>query len=184
MHAARDQIVTGAFRRRADEVRRLDVEEALALHEGSDKGHQTAPEHDLLLELRTAEIKIAVFQADIFPRVDPVLHRIGRRQGLGEDPERLRSHLHGSGFKIRIHRAAALFDDAGHRDAELAPKSACPLVVSLKYDLHDARAVPEIDEDDAALVSAFCDPAHESHFLPDHGLRDFTAPACASQAFD
>ena len=177
MNTARDQIVSCAFRRRADEVRRLDIEEPFRIHELPDKRDKTAPEHDLFLKLRSSEVQISVAEPQLLACLDPVKNMEGGCLGLAQDPEIGGVYLHGPCLKILIDSARSLLDGPCHGDTEFAPERPRKFTEfsSLENDLHDPCPVSHIHEHDPALIAALCDPAHESDLRSDHLLRDLSA---------
>ena len=178
MHTAWNEIITCSFRCAADKIRRLDIEEAFSVHEFMDERDQAAPEHDLLLELRTAEIKIAIAEAKVFPRVNSVKHVERRCLGFAEDSKRIARDFHRSCLQICIGSSFSLPHSPCDRDAVLAVQR-CRFLISFKDDLHDAGTVSQINKDNTALIAALCDPSHECHLFSDHILCDLAAPCCA-----
>ena len=177
MNTARDQIVSCAFRRGADEVRCLDIEEPFRIHELPDKRDKTAPEHDFFLKLRSPEIQISVAEPQLLAGLDPVKNMEGGCLGLAQDPEIGGVYLHGPCLKILIDSARSLLDGSCHGDTEFAPERPCKFTEfsALENDLHDPCPVSHIHEHDPALIAALCDPAHESDLRSDHLLRDLSA---------
>ena len=130
MHTARDQIVSCALRRRLDQRRRLDVEEPLSREELTDHLDDCRAKHDLVLQLRTAEVKIPVAKSQILSRVDAVLNEKRGRLRLGENAELSRRNLNRSCLHMRIDRAASP-DRSDNCDRGLGLQGAPSLVRSL-----------------------------------------------------
>src|SRR3546814_1542544 len=65
MRARRHQIVARAFRRRLGQDRRLDVDEAVGIHEVADAFDHVMTQTQVLLHLRATQIDIAILEARV-----------------------------------------------------------------------------------------------------------------------
>ena len=86
MDAARHQEVARAFGRGLGQDRRLDLVEALLVEVPAQRHRDAVPQADVVLQLRPAQVEIAVLQPRLFRDVLVLGDRERRRLGLVEDP--------------------------------------------------------------------------------------------------
>ena len=147
--------------------------------------------------LKTGEIEVHATELEIFNRSEPVpfpvedkidtseekrlqyryLDLKRHRLGAVEDLELGGVDLDLAGLEPRVHVAAAGDDLAPDADAVLQAKLPGELVhlrphVRLEHDLGDALAVPQVDEDRAAVVAPVVHPAEEDDVLADVPLGE------------
>ena len=118
MQARRHQEVARAFRRRRRQDRRLEFEEARALHAGADRVDHLRAQHDVVVQVLAAQIEEAVLEPDVLGIFLLAEHR--QRQ-LGRRPQHLDLvdiDLDLAGRQVRVERAlgavAHLAVDADH----------------------------------------------------------------------
>jgi hypothetical protein len=179
VHAARYEVIPGAFRRRLREHGRLDVDETLIVQELADPaGDQTALEQPVLHH-RAAQIHVAIAQTGLL--VDVVLVELeGRSLGSVQHRQRVAENLHPAGHHLRIDGPlGTLPDTAFHPQHELAAHvlggGEGLFGVGVEDHLHDAFPIPQIDEDHAAVVTAPVHPAAQHDLLAEQVLGDLTA---------
>src|SRR4051812_10239967 len=160
--------VARAFRGGAGEVRRLDVEEVVRLHHPPDDGNSLRPGADGLRGAGPTQVQVAVTPAGrlVDAAVDRVRSVDRERRGLAlaQDLDVCGDHLHLAGRQVgggvALGPLAHLAVDA---DAPLAAQ--CMGMLGRRAlaedDLHDAAGVPQVDEDDAAVVAPARDPPRQ-----------------------
>ncbi len=170
LRAARDQIVARALGRRLAEHRRLDVDEAVLVHELAQRASDGVAQTQVAHHLGAAQIEIAVTQPHLFRHRLVVVER--RRLRLREHVELRREQLDLATRQIRIDRARGpLAHAALHREHELAAQ---PLglgkhrgAIGIEHDLEQTFAVPQVDEDHAAVIAAAVHPTGNANLAPD-----------------
>ena len=93
VHAARHQIVARPFGRRLGEDRRLNLEKAVRVEIAPNRGRHPVPQHQIALDARTAEVEIAVLQANVFGDRRLVGDRERRRPRFVQDGELTNDHF-------------------------------------------------------------------------------------------
>ncbi|MNC84711.1 hypothetical protein D3C83_02720 [compost metagenome] len=176
MHARGHQVVARAFRRRARQHRGFDVDEALPVEKVAHRHRRAVAQPQVLLHGRAAQVEHAVLEAHRFRQV-VVVHLEHRRQRRVQYFDRLRQHFHFPALKVGIDRAhGPLAHLARHAQHEFAaqpvrgPESLRRIRVA--HDLHQALAVPQVDEDNAAVIAAPVHPAEQGHFVPEMFAAD------------
>src|SRR5690242_10568270 len=134
------------------------------------------PQHQVALHFRPAEIEMAVLEAQLLGReLFTLAARDGNRwrDGRSQDDEPGGLYLDVSGRELGVlHARRPRGDLALDLDHRLAPQSGrhAPHLVGRSRadrDLHQARAVAQIDEEDAPEVAPAVHPAAQPHPLPD-----------------
>ena len=148
----RHEELAGPFRRGGHEHRRLDLDEALALHGRPDGGVDRCAGAKVALHALTAHVEVAVAEADglvdvVGAGVDRERRRLGRAQHL----DLTVAHLDLARRQVRVHRAlGSEADGAGDAKDVLAAQ-----IVGAGYDaLHDAGVVAQVDEGEVLAVLA------------------------------
>ena len=156
------------------------VEVAARRHRGA------VAQHQVLLHLRPAQVEHAVLEAHGLGQV-LVVELERRRQRRVEDLDLVREHLDLAGHEVRVDRAfGARPHEAGHARCTNSLRSVLGGrerrgAVRVADDLHQAFAVAQVDEDDAAVVAAAMDPAHQRDGLAEVAAVDAAAVVGAFQ---
>ena len=175
MQAAGDQVVARALGRGRDHDRRLDLAEGAAGHEVADVLVHAVAHLDGAHHRRTPQVDVAVLQPQHLIDLDVVANGEGRRLGLVEDLERGGLDLDVAAAEVGVlGRLGALDDVAGDAQDVLAAhagqrgeRGVGAVGVGVEDDLHDAGAVAQVDEGDAAVVAAPVHPAGQRDPLAD-----------------
>ena len=106
--------------------------------------------------------------ADAQPLVDVLVVQLeGQHLARGEQLERLDGQLDGPGRELVVARRRAARDERPPRAHDaLQPQGLRRCVrgrrpLGIHHELHDARAVAQVDEDQPAVIAAPADPARE-----------------------
>lgn len=163
VQAGRDDEVTGALGRRRGEDRGRHLVEAEGHHLGADGADDGRAQHDVAVHALAAQVEEAVLQAPLL--VDPVLgvDREGQRGGLAQHLDLGDLDLDLAGRELRV-------DVVGAARGDLAVDPYDGLLGELRQglvaggagtgdELHQTVVVAQIDEEDAAQVSAIVQPA-------------------------
>jgi hypothetical protein len=179
VHAAGHQVVARAFGCALREHRRLDVDEALLVEELAHLDRHLVAHHQVLLHLRPAQVQHAVRQAHGLAEV-LVVELERRRHARVQHFHLMRQHLDLAAHQVGVlgaHRPRAHL--AHHLQAELVAHAFGGLehlgAVRVADDLHQAFAVAQVDEDDAAMVAAAVRPAHQRDGLAHQRFADQAA---------
>src|SRR4051812_16377086 len=166
LKTARDDEVARALRRRLEEDRRLDLEEAAALHRPPDRRDHRAAKADVALHPRAAQIEPTV--AETQRLVDVLLVELeGQRRRGGDDLQGVDLELDLAGGDVRVDRLGRTRDDLSLRaEHELVPDRVAGLrgfgrALGVEHELADAGPVTEIDEDERAVVPTRIGPASQ-----------------------
>ena len=179
---ARDEEVAGTFGRRLHEIGRLDLDEPGALVRGMDRVHEPAPEDEAARDRLAAQVEVAVLEPERLVDLGVGIVDVERRRlRLVEDLDAGRLDLDLAGRELRVLGARqALRDgpDDGHH--ELGPHEAARLVGGrcigpVDDHLGDPVPVPEVEEDQAALVAPAVHPAGQSDLAPGVGRAQLAA---------
>ncbi len=169
MEAAGDEEIAGAFGRGAAEHGGLDLDEPQAAHGVAHHlGHLVTHQQDAL-HLRPAEVQVAIGEPQFLVRLAASGDLEGGRLSAGEDFERIGLDLDGAGLKLRILLAGEAFGDrALHADHIFGAEVVGGLHqigagIGVEDDLGHAVAIPQIDEDEAAVIAAGVYPTVEDH---------------------
>ena len=146
-----------------------------------------ASEAQVLVHAGPAQVHVAVAEPGLL--VDPLVVELERGgAGFVQDLDGLREHLDPAGGEVGV--LGALGPEAHPPlDPEhvLAPgpvgKRERLRGVRVDDDLEESRAVPEIDEDDPAVVAAAVQPAAHRNRLAVEPLGDLPAEVCSHLEF-
>ena len=144
-------------------------------------------EHEVVGDLRAAQVEVTVLQAQRVGDLDVLVQREGRGFAGVEDAQFVHEHLDGAGLELVVfHGGGAAGDRTAHGDDPLAAqlvRLGMHRLVDLRVedDLGDAPAVTQIDEDDAAMVAAAEHPTHEDGFPVEKIRAEIVAGVCAPQ---
>ncbi len=133
----------------------------------------------VLLHGLATQVEVAVLQADVL--VDDFVVELERRGQRGvENLQRLRKHFDHAGGQVGVlgaggTRAHAAVDFQDKFGADFLGKPERIGGVGVDHHLHHALAVPEVDEDDAAVVAPTVRPAAQGDALADVGGRHAAA---------
>jgi hypothetical protein len=116
--ATRHDVVARAFRRRLDQQRRLDLDEAPARQVEARLERGLVAQQDHVLEARPAQVEVAVLEPQILAHVDVVGDRERRRVGVIEDAQLLDVDLDRTGRNGLVDRVGQALDHL--------PRSASP----------------------------------------------------------
>ena len=185
LHTAGHQIVTGTFRRGLDQGRGFNLGKVVVAEIAADDLHDLAAQHDRLVHRGTAQIQIAVAQAQVVVDVDLVAQLKRRGLGLAQDAQLADVELDVAGCDL-IGLGGALTQLAAADDDELAFQALglgenVLRRILIEHQLQNAGGIAQVGKDDAALVAGAGDGAADGHFLAGHGKRDFAAIVCAAQ---
>ena len=181
--AARHEEIASAFRSRAGQDRGLDLEEALSVQEAAHRGGQTVAQFDRALHRLAAQVEVAVAQPRLLPgfraeAFDRERRRIGFGQHLGFSHVNLEltgRELGVDGLRFPGH------DLAGDRDHVLrtqpvAEVEGAPGFIGVEYELDEPGPVPQVDEDQTAVIPAPVNPARDPHRLAHTIAQNLAAP--------
>jgi hypothetical protein len=136
---------------------------------------------DIVLHFGTAQIEVAVLEADLFVLDGVFGGREGRNFGVVEDEELGGGDLDLAGFHLWV-------DDVGSAKADLTDGGDDVLGADVlgfgmalgrdffvEDNLRDAVAVAQVEEDEVAVIAAAVDPAHEGDGFAGVGSAEFAA---------
>ncbi len=158
----RDQEVAGALRRGPGQRRGLDLQEVPLVQHGA--GQLVGPRAQSHRRRRTtaAQVEVAVLEPDVVAGGHLVVHRQRQRRRLGEHVQLGRGHLDLAGGQLRV---LVALGPAGHLaddlDAVLVAQRVRVLLA--EHHLDHAGAVPQVDEDDPAVVAPAGHPPGQRH---------------------
>ena len=185
LHTAGNEIIARALGRGLDEGGRLDLGEMVLAEIVADDLHDLAAQHDGLMHGRTAQVQIAVAQAQVVVDVDLVAQLKRRGLGLAQDAQLADVELYVAGCDL-IGLGCALTQLAAADNNVLAFQALglgenVLRRILIEHQLQNAGGIAQVGKDDAALVAGAGDGAADGHFLTGHGKRDFAAIVCAAQ---
>ena len=171
LHAGGHQIVAGAFGRALAQHGSFDLVEAVLVHKAAGGDGDLVAQAQGVHHLRPAQVQIAVFQADHLVHVHVVLDEEGRGLGLVEADHFIAQHFDLArglvGVEGFLVAHAHLAVDVQHVLAAGGFGGGKGLLVAgfgIEDHLDDALTVPQVDEDEAAVVAVALDPAAEGDF--------------------
>ena len=173
--ARRHEELASTFGCGRHEHRRLDLDEALGVHRIADRGVDRRADPQVLLHPLTAQVEIAVLEADVL--VDVVgagVDREGRWVGFAEHLDDAVTDLDLTGREPGVDGALrTLAHDAGD------PHDVFAADVDVVVDdaLHDARVVAQVDEGE--MLTVFPTTAHPT--ADADGLSDVRRAQIAAQ---
>jgi len=174
IHARRYQVIARAFRRGLGQHRRFDIDEAEFVEELAHFHRHLVAQAQIVLHLRTAQIQHAVRQAGGLRQV-VVIHLERRRNRRVQHFQRIAYHFDLAGIEVVVDGAVrTVAHHAGGAQAELVAHMFGCLehlgLLRIADDLHQALAVAQIDENDAAVVAATMHPAAQADGLAEQSL--------------
>ena len=186
LHAAGHQIVARTLGRGLDEGRGLDLGKVILAEIVADDLHDLAAQYDRLMHGRTAQVKVAVAQAQIVIDIDLIAQLKRGGLGLAQDAQFSNIQLHIAGGDLvglggALTQLAAADDNIFALEALGLGKDLLRRVL-IEHQLQDAGGIAQVGKDDAALVAGTGDRAADRHFLTSHCKADFTAVVGAAQA--
>ena len=173
VHAARDDEVARAFRRGLGQYRRLDLHEPAMLERLAEALCDAVAQLQRREDLGAPDVEIAPLQArqlvGVDPRLDLERRRLGavehRRRG-DDDLDLARGHVGVLGaLGAPAHLSVEQHDPLGAH--LLGGHERGTRRIRVEGALDDARAVPQVEEDQAAVVAALRDPSRETDRLAD-----------------
>ena len=183
LEAARDQEVTSALGRRPGQDRRLDLDESLARQELPHGRAHLVAELERLPHPVPAQVEVAVAESGLLAHLTREgLDLEGRGLGVGEQPGVPHPDLDLAGRQVRVDGLRrATHHRAGGGDhvlgSQLVPElESLAGLVGVEDQLHQPGAVPQVDEDEAAVVAAAVDPAGHAHLGVDPVGQHLAAP--------
>ena len=178
MRAARHEVIARTLRRRLGEHRRLKIDEAvrikIAAHGTGDAVTQAqARAHDF-----AAQIKIAVFEAQLL--VDGLIKLKRQRLAAIQNLDFLGEELDRAGGKIGVRGAARTgAHTAFDADHELIAQTLSFFenggVLRIEHDLQEPLAIAQIHEDHPAVIAPAVHPAGDGHLFARQLLVDRAA---------
>ncbi len=170
MGAARHQIVTSTFGRRATEDRRFDIKETVLVEVATDAGSDARAQLQLLGHLRATQVDEAVAQASFFTDIAVLVERERRSLRIVEHFQLITQHLDGAGSDVRVHRTGRTQAHlAGHLDHVLAAHAVCRGeglgTIRIEDHLGQTLTIANVEEDHPAMVTTAVYPAAKSDFL-------------------
>jgi hypothetical protein len=171
MGAARHQVVAGALGGGLGEDGGFDVQEAMGVQEVAQVAGDAAALAQALLHLGTAQIDIAVAQAQFLGGVAAMVVELDRRglgavengQGAGQNLDLASRHVLVFGpFRARAHPP---LDPEDKLAAGLLGQAEGLGIVRVDHHLNQTAAVTQVDEDDAAVIPAPVDPSAQGNVL-------------------
>ena len=169
MHAAGNEKIARALGRRLGEDRRFDLKKALPAQAFADGQRNIVAQAEVALHLETAQINVAVFEADFLVLNGLFGRRKGRQARVVQDEQLggLDLDLAGLHFGIDgVLRAQAHFAHGGDHVLGANLLALCVAFgreLFIQNNLTDAGAVSQVEEDEVAVVAAAVDPAHQHH---------------------
>jgi len=170
VRAAGHQVVAGTLRCRPGQYGGFHIEKPLAFQKAPHGRCDFRALYQVALHLGTAQVHVAVAQAHLLADRGMVIELKRRCVGAVEQFQLLTQHLdrpraHG-GIDGRLAARAHPSADA-HRVLAAHPVGAFKVFSGVRVEnhLHDPFPVPEVQEDDAAMVAAAVDPATQCHLL-------------------
>ena len=182
VRAARNQVVPRALGRGPGEYRRFQFHEAVVIEESANRPRNRMAQSKIALHLLAPEVKIAVAEPQFLPGVLLVVK--GRGLCPVENPQFSGLKLHFPGGQVRIDRAlrplAHTPADREHILAAYAFGLGKDIRIGgVENHLQQPLAIPQIDEDYAAVIAPPMHPAGDGDLLADMGAVHETAVVAA-----
>ena len=174
VHAAGHQVIPGPFRRALAQHGGLDFQESVVIHIVPHQLGYFVTQDQVGLHLRTAQVQITVFQAQVFIGVDAVLNIKRRRLGAVQHVQGMGRHFDLAGSNVGIYGLRVPFphfaEDLDHIFAadRFRVFKALPRI-RVDHHLADTGTVPQVNKDQSAMVAAFGYPAAQSYLFA--GIR-------------
>ena len=166
LRAARHEIVARALGRRLRQDRRLDVDEAVLVHELAQRARHGVAQPQVLQHRLAAQIEIAVAQPQLLADGLVVMER--RRLRLREHRELRREHLDLAAREVRVDgafgaRAHAALDGEHELRAQPLGFREHLGAIGIEHDLQQTLAIAQVDENHAAVIAAPVHPTGHRH---------------------
>ena len=182
--AARHEEVACALGGRLEQAGGLDLHEVAAVERLADGEGEVGAKLEVRHHLRTPEVEVAIAKAHVLGGVDMVLDLERGGPGGVENLDAGHVDLDGTGVElVVVLPLGTLVDGSGDHDRPLGADGLRGVEglrvahLGVEGDLRHARAVAEVDEDEAAVVAAVPDPAGEGDLLADVALAELSAGA-------
>ena len=182
VHARRHHEVAGTLGRRADEDRRLHLDEVAAVKEVADEDGHPVAQLQVLAHGRTAQVQVAVLHADVVAAVGLILDGEGGREALAEHVQLRYQYLDVARGHLRVlrlalaHLAHGLYAElASQLVRTLTERSVLRLV---EHQLCNTIAVAQVDERHAAHLARALNPSGELHLAA--GVGETKLATCLS----
>ena len=163
--------VTRTLRGAAGERRGLDLHEIVRGEHFAGGGVDLAAQPQQPTRFWTTQVEVAMPESGVLAHVDSVIDRERQRSRRAEHLERADRDLDLPSRHVGIHSVGRTgLDYAADRHAELVAQLVSSQFVDqflTNHALHDARRVPQVDEDHAAVIAAGVHPTGE----PDSGTN-------------
>jgi hypothetical protein len=190
VHARRHQVVARSFRRRLGENRRLHVQKALLVEIRAHGMSDVVAQDHVALQLGAAQVEVAVLEPRFLGDVDPAVDRERQRFAARQDDGALGADFDLAGRQIGIHRRGVARQDralhlddpfGAHRVENLLGRR---VIVRLRHHLRHAAAIPQVEEQNAAVIAALLHPGLQENSRTDvlagesarsDALHDFTS---------
>src|SRR6185503_12440864 len=174
-NARRDDVVACAFRRGLDQDRSFDFSKSLLGHVSTDFVENSMTQVQVCLQLRTAEIEIAILPTQVFAgdRTGPGVELKRRSARIVEYQDFSCVNFDVAGSELGVAGVLSTLDDyACNSDHVLAAQlfRFCVRLrreFSVKDDLSDTGPIAKIDKREFAKVATSRDPSHQHHLLAD-----------------
>jgi len=169
---AGDEVVPGAFGGALGQEGRLHLDEPLFLEIVPRNRGGPAAQEKIFLDFGAAQIEITVFQADVLGDLVVAVDHEGRGPGFVEDFQLQDHDLDGACFQLRIFHALGPSAYPSQDGQDVFATNPVGLLVALgaefrvEDNLNQTGPVPQIDENDTAVVPAAMGPSHEDDFVP------------------
>ena len=190
IQAARHQKVTGTLRSGLAEHRSLNLQKAVPVKVITHNLGNAMAQHEILLHLRAAQIKIAVLQAQHLIHLDAILDVERRSLCLVKDAQLLYYHLYHAGSHVRIYGflgtgAHAAPDSHNELVADSLSLVECLLADGslVNYHLHQTGAVTQVNKNQSAMVTAAGNPAAKDNLTAYMVSTQLTAVMGTLQTF-
>ena len=182
MHAAGHQIITRAFRRRFDQRGRFDLNKAVLIIIIVRCLHNLMAHKQSMLHLAAAQVKITVTQAQLLLDVRLIRNLKRGRLRPGQDAQVVDIKLDLAGRDIAVDRFAPAHSPLRHQYEFSAHCLRLGAQIGggfiIKGELHDARAVAQIDKYQHPLVAHALDPSAYDRLPAVVGSRKRAAIVC------
>ena len=180
-----NQVVARALRGRAGQVGRLDLEEVPVVEDLPHRRDHPVPQRERVLHRLASQVERAVAQPEVLVDRLPLVERERRRVRVGQQLELGGRHLDLAGRDVRVDvLGVPARDRSGDRDHVLRAQPVGGRVrvgrgIGVEYQLHDSRAIPQVDEDQAAVVAAAVHPPGDPCLGTGAVARHLPAPRVA-----
>ena len=169
VHARGHQEVARPFGRRLGQNRRFDLVKPLRVEVLPESHRDAVPQPDVVLQLRAAQIQVAILQACLFRHVLILGNRERRRFRFVQDAHFLRADLDFPGRQVLVHGLGRpALDLADHGDDEFRADALDALeqrLVAFDDHLRQAVTIADVEEQQRAQVADAMHPAEQHRIL-------------------